>query len=105
MTSTSHFNHMKFFNSIAAAALIGASFITANPVKAGTHCTVNRHGADVCVTAYGGRKAKILVDDTYNDTGYIMFIDCNSGRWRVRANTGYSRSDINAEARKACSFI
>jgi len=105
MSSTTPIKQMKLFGLFAAASVIGSTLISANPAKAGSYCTVNHHGAHVCVTAYGSRQAEITVDNTYNETGYIMFINCNSGNWRVRANTGYSRSDLNNEARKACSFI
>ena len=106
MTSTHTINQMKLLTSIAAAAsVIGTSFIAINPVEASTHCTTNRHGARACVEMLGARQANILVNDKFNDTGYIMWLNCSSGDWRVRANTGYSRSDLNHEATKACSFI
>ena len=101
---TTHMNQMKLFNVIAAAAVIGTSFFTINPAEARAHCTTNRHGAGVCMEWLGGRKIKVLVDDKFNDTGYIMWVDCNSGNWRVRANTGYSRANLNHEARKACTL-
>ena len=96
---------MKLFKTIASAALISASFVAINPAEARTHCTTNRHGAGVCMEWLGGRKANIVVNDKFNDTGYIMWVDCNSGTWRVRANDGYSRADLNHEARKACTLI
>ena len=100
-----HQTQMNLFNAIATAAVIGTSLIAVTPAKANTWCGPNRNGAEICVTTFGNRQAKIIVDDEFNNTGYIMFVNCNSGSWRVRANTGYSRSDLNHETIKACSVI
>ena len=41
---------MKLFNAIATAAVIGASFVTANPADARTgECYENTSGATVCI--------------------------------------------------------
>ena len=57
MSSTTPFKPLKFFKSIAAAAVIGTSLITANPAEARTgECYENTRGATICILAVHGHK-------------------------------------------------
>ena len=51
---THRINQMKLFNAIAASAVIGTSFIAANPAEAfSSRCKPDGFGGQVCITGDG----------------------------------------------------
>lgn len=90
-----------------AALTLGLTAVIAAPQKADAlgWCGTNSSGADVCIKQTGTSTYEVLVDDKYNDTGFIAFMDCAAMTVRWRAAEGYSRSDMKNELRKFCTVV
>ena len=90
---TYRINQMKLFNAIAAAAVIGASFIAANPVeaqRAPNGWAQGGCGNDVCTyikyRRRNGNFVSVEVKSTFpkGHSSYLAEFSCND--WRTRYN-------------------
>lgn len=98
---------MKNIKSLIIAGIVTAgSIVGVTPsAKAITRCDTNRYGAEVCVETVGYDSLNVVVNDKYDNTGYIMFVDCSSKQFRTRSVDGYSYAMMQKEAYKACQVI
>jgi len=81
---------MKVFNAIATAALIGASFITANPVEARNgwiYATTTRDGTTYYVKPLGCSGNLCSAIERANTEDLKMVSDC-SNAWRYKYSNG-----------------
>ena len=98
---------MKLFNAIAAAALISASLVTSTSAAARPNRIIgwtSNDGTEYYVKPIGSSSVELTVFDQYNDTGFIAVRDCSSGQYRWRANDGYTKNQIAAMTRVACTL-
>ncbi len=77
---------MKLFSSIATAAVIGASFIAANPADAKGNCTFTETSgkASVQSAAVHGAFGNIWID--WGDGGRTTFVRMQNGAFRDEGN-------------------
>ena len=87
---------------IITALAIATAGLTISAASAEAACGSNRYGAEVCITHTHDNSYEVVVDDKYDSTGYIMFVNCNNGAWRARSVTGYDKAMLNTEAGKVC---
>ena len=90
---THHMNQMKLFNAIAAAAVIGASLISATPAEArngwvyvGEDVDGDAHYAKV--DSYAGKYVNLQVAVQPRMTPYPMTIDCRKWSKTFRSDGG-----------------
>ena len=100
-----NFKTLALSSILSITGLVGVTTGYAAPVEARNWCGVNNKGMEICIKQTGYTHYEVTLDDKYSKEGYILHVDCASGRWRARAVDGYSHSDLSREAYKICSMV
>ena len=98
------------FKTLVLSSVVGITSIFGvgiNEAQARPHRVVNfttNSGTEVYFRPVGSNGVHVLVDNKFSSTGFIGNMDCGTGRYQWRANTGYSQNEIEDILNVACDF-
>ena len=61
-------------------------------------------GTYVSIKPVGRYGVNVLVDNEFRRTGFIANMDCSTGDYQWKANSGFSKSQIRGILTEACNF-
>ena len=97
------------FKSLALAGLVattalftGVGSVEARPTR--TVCDSTDNGTKFCIEPIGYNSVDVVVTNPYTEKGFIGQMNCSTGTYQWRANTGWSQQGIEDVLEIACGW-